>query len=118
MADRVEVRGAGSPKALTFTAEWKGIFVADELKVDPVALHNGSNDMLDSVGEAALSFVSHEDGLAEAAPGWIGSSQQALGQLAARCVCGPSAVRSARGPSARGASAIGSDRAAARHWRW
>ena len=79
----VKVRGAGSPKALTFTAEWKGILVADELKVDPVALHNGSNDMLDSVDEAALSFVSHEDGLAEAAPGWIGSSQQALGQLAA-----------------------------------
>jgi hypothetical protein len=58
--------------------------VADNLKVDPVALHNGSNDMLDSVGEAALSFVSHEDGLAEAAPGWIGSSQQALGELASR----------------------------------
>ena len=57
--------------------------MADELKVDPVALHNGSNDMLDSVGEAALSFVSHEDGLAAAAPGWIGSSQQALGELAA-----------------------------------
>ena len=47
--------------------------VADELKVDPVALHNGSNDMLDSVGGAALSFVNHEDGLADAAPGWIGS---------------------------------------------
>ncbi len=58
--------------------------MADELKVDPVALHNGSDDMLNSVGEAALSFVSHEDGLAEAAPGWIGSSQQALGELAAR----------------------------------
>src|SRR6202044_1839282 len=58
--------------------------MADELNVDPVALHNGSNDMLDAVGEAALSFVNHEDGLAEAAPGWIGSSQQALSQLAAR----------------------------------
>ncbi len=58
--------------------------MADELKVDPVALHSGSDDMLNSVGEAALSFVSHEDGLAEAAPGWIGSSQQALGELAAR----------------------------------
>jgi hypothetical protein len=58
--------------------------VADELKVDPVALHNGSDHMLNSVGEAALNFVSHEDGLAEAAPGWIGSSQQALGELAAR----------------------------------
>jgi uncharacterized protein YukE len=58
--------------------------MADEMKVDPVALNSGSNDMLDSVGEAALSFASHEDGLAEAAPGWIGSSQQALGELAAR----------------------------------
>jgi hypothetical protein len=58
--------------------------VADELKVDPVALHNGSDDMLNSVGEAALSFSSHEDGLAVAAQGWIGSSQQALGELAAR----------------------------------
>ena len=43
--------------------------MADELKVDPVALNNGSNDMLESVGEAALSFVAHEDGLADAAPG-------------------------------------------------
>ena len=57
--------------------------MADGVKVDPVALHNGSNDMLESVGEAALSFVDHEDGLAEAAPGWIGSSQEALGELAA-----------------------------------
>ncbi|UMB68203.1 RNA 2'-phosphotransferase [Mycobacterium paraterrae] len=57
--------------------------MTDELKVDPVALHNGSNDMLDSVGEAALSFVDHEDALADAAPGWIGSSQEALGELAA-----------------------------------
>jgi hypothetical protein len=57
--------------------------VAEELKVDPLALHDGSNDMLDSVGAAALNFVSHEDGLAEAAPGWIGSSEQALGELAA-----------------------------------
>jgi hypothetical protein len=57
--------------------------VADGVKVDPVALHNGSNDMLESVGEAALSFVNHEDGLAEAAPGWIGSSHEALGELAA-----------------------------------
>ena len=58
--------------------------MAEQLKVDPVALHNGSDDMLNSVGEAALSFVNHEDGLVEAAPGWIGSSQQALGDLAER----------------------------------
>jgi hypothetical protein len=58
--------------------------VADELKADLVALHHGSNDMLNAVGEAALDFISHEDGLAEAAPGWIGSSQLALGELAAR----------------------------------
>jgi hypothetical protein len=43
--------------------------MADEMKVDLVA---------------ALSFANHEDGLAHAAPGWIGSSQQALGELAAR----------------------------------
>lgn len=58
--------------------------MAEELKLDPLALHNGSNDMLESVGEAALSFANHEDGLAEAAPGWVGSSQEALGELAAR----------------------------------
>lgn len=58
--------------------------MADELKVDPVALHVGSNDMFNAVGEAALDFFSHEDGLAEAAPGWIGSSQLALRELAAR----------------------------------
>jgi hypothetical protein len=57
--------------------------MGDELKVDPVAMHDGSNDMLNSVGEAALKFVNHEDGLAEASSGWIGSSQQALGELAA-----------------------------------
>ena len=61
-----------------------GIVVADKLKADPVALNNASDDMLNSVGEAALNFVSHEDGLVEAAPGWIGSSQQALGELTAR----------------------------------
>ncbi|MGH3557638.1 MAG: hypothetical protein ACRDTK_09145 [Mycobacterium sp.] len=38
--------------------------MADELKVDPVALHLGSNDMFNAVGEAALDFISHEDGLA------------------------------------------------------
>ena len=58
--------------------------MADKLKVDPVALHLGSNQMFDAVGEASLEFVSHEEGLADAAPGWIGSSQQALGELAAR----------------------------------
>ncbi|MGB7868557.1 MAG: RNA 2'-phosphotransferase [Mycobacterium sp.] len=58
--------------------------MADKLKVDPVALHHGSNQMFDAVGEAALDFISHEDGLADAAPGWIGSSQLALGELAAR----------------------------------
>jgi uncharacterized protein YukE len=58
--------------------------MADRLKVDPVALHHGSNQMFDAVGEAAADFISHEDMLADAAPGWIGSSQQALGELAAR----------------------------------
>lgn len=58
--------------------------MADKLKVDPVALHHGSDQMFDAVGEAALDFIKHEEGLADAAPGWIGSSQLALGELAAR----------------------------------
>jgi len=58
--------------------------VADGLKVDTAALHVGSNDMFNAIGEAALDFFSHEDGLAAAAPGWIGSSELALGELAAR----------------------------------
>ena len=58
--------------------------MADKLKVDLVALHHGSDQMFDAVGQAALDFISHEDTLAEAAPGWIGSSQLALGELAAR----------------------------------
>ena len=57
--------------------------MGDELRVDPVAMHDSSNDMLNSVGEAALKFVNHEDGLAEASAGWIGSSQEALAELAA-----------------------------------
>ena len=58
--------------------------MADELDVDLVALHVGSNHVLNGIGEAAMDFVGHEDGLAGAAPGWVGSSQLALGQLAAR----------------------------------
>jgi hypothetical protein len=58
--------------------------VAEDLRVDLAALHVGSNDVLDAVGEAAVAFVGHEDGLAEAAPGWVGSSQLALAELAAR----------------------------------
>ncbi|SPM28262.1 RNA 2'-phosphotransferase [Mycobacterium terramassiliense] len=53
-------------------------------KVDPAALHVGSNDMFNAIGEAAVEFMGHEDGLAGAAPGWVGSSQLALGELAAR----------------------------------
>jgi len=62
----------------------EGVVVADELKVDPVALHLGGNQMFNAVGEASLEFIGHEDGLAGAATGWIGSSQLALGELAAR----------------------------------
>ncbi|OBA59555.1 RNA 2'-phosphotransferase [Mycobacterium sp. 1100029.7] len=54
------------------------------MDVNLVALHVGSNHVLDGIGEAAIDFVGHEDGLAGAAPGWVGSSQQALSQLAAR----------------------------------
>lgn len=58
--------------------------MVDELAVDLVALQAGSNHVLDGVGEAAMDFVRHEDGMAGAAPGWIGSSLVALSELAAR----------------------------------
>jgi len=57
---------------------------AEELRVDLVALHLGCNQVFDAVGDAAVDFQGHEDGLAEAMPGWIGASQVALGELAAR----------------------------------
>ena len=37
-----------------------------------------------STEDLVLGFANHEDGLADAASGWIGSSKQALGELAAR----------------------------------
>lgn len=58
--------------------------MVSELNVDPIALHHGSNNMFYAVGEAASDFISFEDGLANAAPGWIGSSHSVLGELAAR----------------------------------
>jgi hypothetical protein len=58
--------------------------VAGDLQVDLAALHVGSNHVLNAGGEAAVAFVRHEQGLAEAAPGWVGSSQLALAELAAR----------------------------------
>lgn len=57
---------------------------ATKVRVDPVVLHHGSKQVVGAVEEAAAAFMSHDNGLAEATPGWIGSSQQALDQLAAR----------------------------------
>lgn len=58
--------------------------MVDGFRVDPAALYVGSNDMFTAIGEAALEFLSHEDSLAGAGPGWVGSSQLALAELAAR----------------------------------
>ena len=69
----------------TSTLDEAGVIVlAEELRVDQVALHLGCNEVFDAVGDAALKFQGHEGGLAEAMPGWIGASQVALGELAAR----------------------------------
>lgn len=57
---------------------------AEELRADPLALQLGCNRVFGAVGEAAVDFVGHDDGLARATPGWIGASQQALVELAAR----------------------------------
>lgn len=58
--------------------------MADQLYVEPVAMQLSSDRMVNAVGDAAVSFIGHEDDLAAAAPGWIGASQQALAELAAR----------------------------------
>jgi hypothetical protein len=58
--------------------------MAEELRADPVTLHFGCKNVFSVVGEAAVDFVGHEDGLAEAMPGWIGASRVALGELAER----------------------------------
>jgi hypothetical protein len=65
------------------TKRWL-MMAAGELRFDPVALHLGCNDVSGAVGEAALKFQGHEDGVAEAMPGRIGASQVALSELAAR----------------------------------
>jgi hypothetical protein len=69
--------------------------VADVLQVDPVALHLGSSDMFNAVGEAALAFICHEDGLAEAEPGWIGLAASV--ELAGGAVGGPARPAQAEG---------------------
>ena len=38
--------------------------MAEELDVNLVALHVGSNHVLNAIGEAAMAFLGHEDGLA------------------------------------------------------
>lgn len=58
--------------------------MAEELDANLVALHVGSNHVLNAIGEAAIAFLGHEDALADAAPSWVGSSQVALAQLAQR----------------------------------
>lgn len=58
--------------------------MADQLKVDPVALQLGSDQMFGAVDEAAVDFIRHDDDLAEAAGGWIGASEAAVAETAAR----------------------------------
>ncbi len=42
--------------------------------------------MFNDIGEAAMEFLRHEEGLAGAAPRWVESSQLALADLAVRWV--------------------------------
>ncbi|BCQ06863.1 ESAT-6-like protein EsxF [Mycobacterium heckeshornense] len=58
--------------------------MADGLIVEPAVLQVGTDQMSAALQQAAIGFIRHDDELAEAAPGWIGASQQALGELAAR----------------------------------
>jgi uncharacterized protein YukE len=58
--------------------------MAEFLNVDPVAVAQGSTHLETAVSDLSADFIVHEDGLAEAAPGWIGSSAQALAAVMAR----------------------------------
>lgn len=58
--------------------------MADALHVDLTALQIGGNHIDSAVGDAAVDFIVHEDGIANAAPGWIGESAKALDKLLAR----------------------------------
>lgn len=54
------------------------------LRVDLVALQCAANTTRGAVDDAAADFTGHGNNLAEAAPGWIGSSQAALAEVTAR----------------------------------
>lgn len=61
----------------------KTTIMADRLHVDLAALQTGSDHIDSAVGDAAVDFIVHEDGIADAAPGWIGDSAKALDKLLA-----------------------------------
>ena len=52
--------------------------MADPLRVDPVTVHLGSSRVGVAVDTAATAFAAHEEALAEAGAGWVGSSREAL----------------------------------------
>jgi uncharacterized protein YukE len=58
--------------------------MADLVRVDPAAVAAGSTQLENGVGDAAIDFIVHEDQLADAAPGWIGESVNALSEVMAR----------------------------------
>lgn len=57
---------------------------AKRFSVDPVAVAAGSAQMEAFLQDTAVDFIVHEDQLADAAPGWVGSSAQALAEVMAR----------------------------------
>jgi uncharacterized protein YukE len=58
--------------------------MAGFLHVDPVAVTQGSNHLETSVTDLTMDFIIYEDGLADAAPCWIGESADALAQVMQR----------------------------------
>jgi uncharacterized protein YukE len=61
----------------------KDVTVPDVLRVDHVELKRHRDAVFAAMQAASGDFCSHEDELAEAAPGWRGASQQALADVAA-----------------------------------
>ena len=58
--------------------------MADQLHVDLAALQLSSDHIGSAAGDAAMDFILHEDGVVDAAPGWIGESAKALDKLLVR----------------------------------
>jgi hypothetical protein len=58
--------------------------MADAVRVNTARLQVGSEHVFAAMSNASMNFAGHEAELDAAAPGWVGASRQALGEVAER----------------------------------